>query len=125
MLFQEDMYAYSTRPRRTILEVLLEFKSVRIPLEYLFDVFPPIRLRQFSIASSLLVRWSLDAFLTHIVDSGYLVPCRHTRIEYNYVLPLWYTKARCSERLGEDCVRPGSHAPSWVRARRYSLGALH
>jgi len=42
--------------RRTIKEVLEEFRSVRIPLNYIFDVFPPLRPREFSIASSVKVR---------------------------------------------------------------------
>lgn len=41
--------------RRTIKEVLEEFRSVRIPLDYMFDVFPPLRPREFSIASSVKV----------------------------------------------------------------------
>ncbi|KZV82038.1 riboflavin synthase domain-like protein [Exidia glandulosa HHB12029] len=50
---QEDLYDYVHRVRRTILEVLLEFKSVDIPPDYVFDVFPLMRPRMFSIASSL------------------------------------------------------------------------
>ncbi|EJD43010.1 riboflavin synthase domain-like protein [Auricularia subglabra TFB-10046 SS5] len=50
---QDDLYDYVHRVRRTIVEVLAEFKSVRIPREYVFDVFPPMRPRMFSIASSL------------------------------------------------------------------------
>ncbi|KDQ16442.1 hypothetical protein BOTBODRAFT_107008 [Botryobasidium botryosum FD-172 SS1] len=50
---QEDLYDYCNRPRRTILEVILEFRSVDIPLDYVVDVFPLIRPRQFSIASSI------------------------------------------------------------------------
>ncbi|KAK9894229.1 NADPH dependent diflavin oxidoreductase 1 [Cystobasidium minutum MCA 4210] len=49
---QDDMYSYANRPRRTIAEVLAEFKSAVIPLEYITDLFPEIRPRQFSIASS-------------------------------------------------------------------------
>ena len=49
---QEDMYSYANRPRRTIYEVLAEFKSAQIPLNYIADIFPEIRPRQFSIASS-------------------------------------------------------------------------
>ncbi|KAJ7183107.1 riboflavin synthase domain-like protein [Mycena filopes] len=37
----------------TIREVLAEFRHVKIPLDYIFDVFPPMRPRQFSIASSV------------------------------------------------------------------------
>ncbi|KAG0144216.1 hypothetical protein CROQUDRAFT_660286 [Cronartium quercuum f. sp. fusiforme G11] len=49
---QDDLYDYINRPRRTILEVLSDFKSVSIPLDYIPDIFPRIRPRQFSIASS-------------------------------------------------------------------------
>lgn len=49
---QDDMYSYANRPRRTIAEVLTEFKSAVIPMEYIADLFPEIRPRQFSIASS-------------------------------------------------------------------------
>ncbi|EMD32805.1 hypothetical protein CERSUDRAFT_161320 [Gelatoporia subvermispora B] len=48
----DELYDYCFRPRRTIREVLEEFRSARIPREYVFDVFPPLRPRQFSIASS-------------------------------------------------------------------------
>lgn len=47
----DEYYDYATRPRRSILEVLQEFHSVQVPPEYLFDVFPVIRGRDFSIAS--------------------------------------------------------------------------
>lgn len=47
----DEYYDYATRPRRSILEVLQEFHSVQIPPEYVFDVFPAIRGRDFSIAS--------------------------------------------------------------------------
>jgi sulfite reductase alpha subunit-like flavoprotein len=49
---QDDLYEYTHRVRRTILEVLQDFRHVTIPLEYIFDVFPLIRPRQFSIANS-------------------------------------------------------------------------
>ncbi|KAG8833491.1 NAPDH-dependent diflavin reductase [Serendipita sp. 399] len=49
---QDDLYQYTHRVRRTILEVLQDFRHVSIPLEYIFDIFPLIRPRQFSIASS-------------------------------------------------------------------------
>ncbi|KAF8588109.1 riboflavin synthase domain-like protein [Ramaria rubella] len=49
---QDDLYDYCQRVRRTIREVLSEFRSARVPKEYIFDLFPPLRPRQFSIASS-------------------------------------------------------------------------
>lgn len=64
---QDDMYSYANRPRRTIAEVLTEFKSAVIPLEYITDLFPEIRPRQFSIASSAKV--SLD-LCRHVMRGG-------------------------------------------------------
>ncbi|KAJ7721729.1 riboflavin synthase domain-like protein [Mycena maculata] len=49
----DDLYDYCYRVKRTIREVLAEFRHVKIPLEYIFNVFPPMRPRQFSIASSV------------------------------------------------------------------------
>ncbi|KAH9921665.1 riboflavin synthase domain-like protein [Fomitopsis serialis] len=49
----DELYEYCQRPRRMIREVLEEFRSADIPREYIFDLFPPIRPRQFSIASSV------------------------------------------------------------------------
>ncbi len=47
----DELYDYTARPRRSILEVLQEFKSVRIPWQWAADVLPELRGRQFSIAS--------------------------------------------------------------------------
>lgn len=50
------MYDYCFRVRRTIKEVLAEFRSAKIPKEYIFDLFPAMRPREFSISSSIKVR---------------------------------------------------------------------
>lgn len=47
----EELYNYTNRPKRTISEVLQEFFSVQIPVEYIFDLFPIIKPRLFSISS--------------------------------------------------------------------------
>ena len=49
--FLDDYYDYATRPRRSILEILQEFHTVKIPWKEAINVFPIIRSRQFSIAS--------------------------------------------------------------------------
>ncbi|KIJ54973.1 hypothetical protein M422DRAFT_221404 [Sphaerobolus stellatus SS14] len=49
---QQDLCDYCQRVRRTIREVLVEFRHVSVPKGYIFDLFPPLRPRQFSIASS-------------------------------------------------------------------------
>lgn len=48
----DELYDYTTRPRRSILEVLQEFESVKIPWQRLCSLIPAIRGRQFSIASA-------------------------------------------------------------------------
>lgn len=48
----EDLYNYANRPRRLILETIMEFeKNLRIPVEYVLDLFPMIKVRLFLIAS--------------------------------------------------------------------------
>lgn len=47
----DELYDYTTRPRRSILEVLQEFETVCIPWHWALDVLPELRGRQFSIAS--------------------------------------------------------------------------
>lgn len=49
--FLDEFWDYTTRPRRSILEVLQEFSSIRIPWQHAPSVFPILRARQFSIAS--------------------------------------------------------------------------
>ncbi|KAG1894560.1 riboflavin synthase domain-like protein [Suillus fuscotomentosus] len=50
---QDEMYDYCQRVRRTTWEVLSEFRPARIPGEYVFYLFPPLRPREFSIASTI------------------------------------------------------------------------
>lgn len=49
--YLDELYDYTTRPRRSILEVLQEFDSVKIPWQWAANVLPELRGRQFSIAS--------------------------------------------------------------------------
>ncbi|KAG0375556.1 NADPH-dependent diflavin oxidoreductase 1 [Mortierella sp. AD032] len=51
---QDDLYSYCHRMKRTIFEVLADFKDVKIPIDYMLDVFPVIMPRSFSIASAPL-----------------------------------------------------------------------
>ena len=68
--------------RRTIKEVLEEFRSVRIPLDYIFDVFPPLRPREFSIASSVKVL----SVPSTVIDPGSEETPRAARRKYTYAL---------------------------------------
>lgn len=49
--YVDELYDYTTRPRRSILEVLQEFHSIKIPWQWAANVLPELRGRQFSIAS--------------------------------------------------------------------------
>jgi sulfite reductase alpha subunit-like flavoprotein len=49
----DELYDYTSRPRRSILEVLQEFETVKLPWQRLCSIIPAIRGRQFSIASAL------------------------------------------------------------------------
>lgn len=56
----DELYDYTTRPRRSILEVLQEFQSVRIPWQWAISVMPELRGRQFSIASGGQLKRDVD-----------------------------------------------------------------
>ncbi|KAI1210972.1 riboflavin synthase domain-like protein [Annulohypoxylon truncatum] len=47
----DEFYDYTSRPRRSILEVLQDFPSVKIPYEHVPSIFPLIRGREYSVAS--------------------------------------------------------------------------
>ena len=49
--YLDEYYDYATRPRRSIIEILQEFDSVKLPWHEAINVFPVLRPRQFSIAS--------------------------------------------------------------------------
>ncbi|KAK0111707.1 NAPDH-dependent diflavin reductase [Cadophora gregata] len=49
--YTDEFFDYATRPRRGILEVLQDFRSVKLPFNIVTTVFPVIRGRQYSIAS--------------------------------------------------------------------------
>ncbi|KAF2674784.1 sulfite reductase flavo protein alpha-component [Microthyrium microscopicum] len=46
----DELYDYTTRPRRSILEAISDFPSVRLPWQKICSVIPMMRGRQFSIA---------------------------------------------------------------------------
>lgn len=49
--WRDELFDYTTRPRRSILEVLEDFPSVKLPWQWTCTIFPVIRGRQFSISS--------------------------------------------------------------------------
>lgn len=51
---QEELYSYTNRPKRNIVEVLQDFPHAtkNLTLDLMFEIIPPIKPREFSIASS-------------------------------------------------------------------------
>ncbi|KAJ1333485.1 sulfite reductase (NADPH) flavoprotein alpha-component [Microdochium nivale] len=49
--YTDEFYDYTSRPRRSILEILHDFPSVKIPFRDVPSIFPVIRGREYSIAS--------------------------------------------------------------------------
>ncbi|KXJ92476.1 hypothetical protein Micbo1qcDRAFT_162775 [Microdochium bolleyi] len=49
--YTDEFYDYTSRPRRSILEILHDFPSVKIPVREVPSIFPVIRGREYSIAS--------------------------------------------------------------------------
>ncbi|KAH9214247.1 hypothetical protein DL95DRAFT_436039 [Leptodontidium sp. 2 PMI_412] len=58
--YTDEFFDYATRPRRGILEVLQDFRSVKLPYNIVTSVFPVIRGRQYSISSGgILKLWKM------------------------------------------------------------------
>ncbi|KIV85259.1 hypothetical protein PV11_00979 [Exophiala sideris] len=58
--YLDEYYDYATRPRRSILEILQEFDTVHLPWQEATNIFPPMRPRQFSVASGGKLKYSDD-----------------------------------------------------------------
>lgn len=64
----DEVHTYATRSKRTPLEALADFRETKIPLEYVLEVLPPLRRRQFSIASNSAQHPSEIQLLVALVD---------------------------------------------------------
>ncbi|EMC99133.1 hypothetical protein BAUCODRAFT_31441 [Baudoinia panamericana UAMH 10762] len=53
----DELWDYTTRPKRTIIEVMSDFTTIRIPWQYALTVLPIMKGRQFSIASGGPLRY--------------------------------------------------------------------
>ncbi|KAK5114776.1 hypothetical protein LTR85_010089 [Meristemomyces frigidus] len=47
----DELWDYTTRPKRTIVEVMMDFTTIKVPWQYALSVLPMMKGRQFSIAS--------------------------------------------------------------------------
>ncbi|PHH70969.1 hypothetical protein CDD82_6816 [Ophiocordyceps australis] len=101
--FLDEYFDYATRSRRTIIEVLDDFPSVRVPPLRLLDVFPLIRGRDFSIANGG------DAMPIEPDSQSQSTPTRATRVELLIALVRYRTILR-KPRLGL-CSHYLAHLP--------------
>lgn len=115
----QEFWDYTARPRRSILEVLQDFPSVKIPLEYVLDLFPVIRGREFSIANGGIL---LNNTEEHILNVELIVAL----VEYKTIIrrPREGLCSRYLKRLPPDTdlavgFKPGNGPPcDEVEARR-------
>ncbi|ELR06352.1 hypothetical protein GMDG_07942 [Pseudogymnoascus destructans 20631-21] len=54
--YTDEYFDYTTRPRRSILEILQDFPTVKLPFRNALALFPRLRGRQFSISSGGVLR---------------------------------------------------------------------
>ncbi|KAL1836901.1 hypothetical protein VTJ49DRAFT_4517 [Mycothermus thermophilus] len=119
---QQELYDYTSRPRRTIIELLRDFPSVKVPLSRLLELFPVIRPREFSVANgSVRVfgdsgtrRWILLEILAALVEYKTIIRKPRQGLCSRYLKTL-VPGSRISVQ-----VRPGSSPcivpnPSWAQ----------
>ena len=107
--YVDELYDYTSRPRRSILEVLQEFESVKIPWEWATHVIPELRGRQFSIASG--------GRLKKTVDGSARFELLVAIVKYRTVIKK-IREGVCTKYLAG--LRPGDHLA--VRLQRGGLG---
>ncbi|KAJ7555508.1 hypothetical protein O6H91_05G042300 [Diphasiastrum complanatum] len=98
---RDDLYRYNQRERRTLLEILQDFPSVQLPLEWLLQLAPRLQPRYFSISSSLKLHPN-EAHITVAVVS-WITPYKRkktglcsswlSRLQPKQdVIPIWMTR---------------------------------
>ncbi|OQR95841.1 NADPH-dependent diflavin oxidoreductase [Thraustotheca clavata] len=88
---------YCTRERRTFVEVLCDFKSCHVPLEYLLEFIPRLQPRAYSIASSSQMQTKAIELTIGLVE--YRTPYKRlkrgicsqylTSLTHGAILPVW------------------------------------
>ncbi|GAA0176135.1 oxidoreductase [Lithospermum erythrorhizon] len=99
---RDDLYQYNQKEGRTVLEVLEDFPSVRMPFEWLVQLVPPLKTRAFSIASSNSAHPN-EVHLTVSVVS-WMTPYKRKRFglcstwlanldpQHDTLIPAWFRK---------------------------------
>ncbi|GAQ81743.1 NADP/FAD dependent oxidoreductase [Klebsormidium nitens] len=75
---RDDLYRYNQRERRTVVEVMDDFPSANLPLEWILQVVPRLKARAFSISSSLLAH-PRQAHVT-VAVVRFQTPYKRTRV---------------------------------------------
>lgn len=113
----DELWDYTTRPKRTILEVMMDFTLVKLPWQYALTLLPIMRGRQFSIASGGMLKHAEDGgtkiqLLVAIVDPP--SPIIKWRRRYGVC-----TRYIASLQAGQD-LAIGLH-PGYLNASRAEL----
>lgn len=99
---RDELYQYNQKERRSVIEVLEDFPSAHLPLEWLLQLVPRLQTRMFSISSSPLAHPN-QAHITVAVVS-WMTPFKRKR----YGL--------CSTWLAQlDPKKDEVHVPVWFR----------
>ncbi|KAJ8099073.1 hypothetical protein POJ06DRAFT_255884 [Lipomyces tetrasporus] len=99
----QDRYDYADRPRRSALECLLEFDSVKLPVAYILEVFGLLRPRQFSIAG-----WSNGEIELLIAVVKYRTVLRRIR---HGVCTKYISDLKPGEKFLYEIARPQAKPP--------------
>ena len=111
---QEEYYNYCTRPKRSILEVLADFPHTnkRIPFEYLFDLIPAIKPRDYSIASSMVAYPGKLQILVAVVNYKTVLKrprlglCTNWLKELSVGSNVWISHKKGTLTFPSDCSKP-------------------
>ncbi|KAI0270505.1 riboflavin synthase domain-like protein [Gloeopeniophorella convolvens] len=109
----EELYEYTTRAHRTIHEVLSEFRAVRVPRDHIFDLFPPLRAREFSIASAVRAHPRAVHLCVAIINYKTKLKARRRGVGTAYLaaLPIGGTRLRIGLTKGLLALPPDTTTP--------------
>uniref|UniRef100_A0A6G1S830 NADPH-dependent diflavin oxidoreductase 1 n=1 Tax=Aceria tosichella TaxID=561515 RepID=A0A6G1S830_9ACAR len=113
---QEELYDYCIRPKRTILETLMDFPNTigNIKLESLLDMIPPIKPRSFSIASAASVHPNEIHLIVGVVSYKTNLKKSRKGLCSNYL-------ARLEPVEGIKCISQSSIIRFFIRRTSFKL----
>ncbi|CAI8508365.1 unnamed protein product [Hanseniaspora opuntiae] len=79
-----DYIEYVVQPRRTILEILFDFEYIKLPFEYMLQILPKIKERQYSISSSDLSSKNFE-ITTKVVEYETVLLKKRKGLSTNYI----------------------------------------